>query len=114
MKKPLWTKERIAQKGSVFLQSVLNNMGSKSLNATVRFGTTGTGDLPNYQVKKEFGPIAPDRHLITVYQSRSHKKYTGTAVFNEDNLSEEFTYADIIEMLANDIKGMLADDNIHS
>ena len=73
-----------------------------------------TMEKQHYQVKKEFGPIAPDRHLITVYQSRSHKKYTGTAVFNEDNLSEEFTYADIIEMLANDIKGMLADDNIHS
>ena len=114
MSKLLWTKESVAQMGPKFLQSVLSNMGSKNLNGTVRFGTSGKGEVPNYQVKKEFGPIAPDRCLITVFQSRSHKKYTGTAVFNNDNLSEAFSYADIVEMLANNIKEMLADDNLHS
>lgn len=101
MSKLLWTKESVAQMGPKFLQLVLSNMGSKNLNGTVRFGTSGKGEVPNYQVKTEFGPIAPDRCLIKVFQSRSHKVYTGTVVFNDDNLSDEFTHEDILNMLPN-------------
>jgi len=101
MSKLLWTKERVTQMGPKFLQGVLANMGSKNLNGTVRFGTSGKGEVPNYQVKTEFGPIAPGRCLIKVFQSKSHKEYNGTEVFNDDNLSDEFTHADILSMLPN-------------
>lgn len=99
MTKLIWTTESVNEKGYDFLQSVLANMGSEKFQPTVRFGTLGTGDSPNYQVKKDLGALIGVK--IEVFQSRSeqHKPYTGKEVFNDDNLSEEFSYAEIKAML---------------
>ena len=88
-----WKLENLSSLSSSLLKNVRKNMRTKEYQPTVRFGTTGTGEFPNYQIK-----FIND--TVITYQSRSHKKYTGTDVFDDNNLSRPFTYAEIDEVIA--------------
>lgn len=85
-----WTMDKLASLGIVSLRYILGKMRNEE--ASVRFGTTGTGTYPNYQVKFSNG-------VVMTYQSKSHEKYSGADVFTDSNLSNDFSYSEILEAM---------------
>ena len=76
----------VARLGEKFMKRVLENSGQAS---SVRFGLTGSGQTPNYQVEVEGRPRA-------LFSGRSHKDWTRAVdVFEPHNISEPFAYADL-------------------
>lgn len=69
-------------------------LGPKSdSNAYVRFGATGTGHAPNYQIEG-------DDHSKACFHGPSHKPFNEEE-FNNSNISEErFSYKEVQNMLA--------------
>ncbi|MFC1507956.1 hypothetical protein ACFL5R_01855 [Pseudomonadota bacterium] len=93
-----WTLEKLAAKGAEFILSVINNMGSGA-RTTVRFGTEGSGEMPNYQVDKTIEIWGQERKVTELYQSRSHKQLNTTLdEFSSDNLSRSFSLAEMLEL----------------
>lgn len=77
----VWNKFNLESSlGRIFLNCVLNNMVSKE--SKVRFGITGKGIHPNYQVIDSKG-------FINTYNGRSHKKHK-VDEFSQKNLSDVF------------------------
>ncbi|WP_338545200.1 hypothetical protein V6W80_20070 [Pseudomonas benzopyrenica] len=81
MSKFIWTEENLPQLGLIFLRTVLDNMRREG--ATVRFGNTGQGIKPNYQIR------FPNNRSIS-FSGLSHEKFIGPDLFEEKNLSESF------------------------
>lgn len=77
----VWNKSNLENVlGRIFLNCVLNNMVGEE--SKVRFGITGKGIYPNYQ-------IIDSRGFINTYNGRSHKKHK-IDEFSQKNLSDVF------------------------
>jgi hypothetical protein len=76
--------------GFLFLQKVLSNMATDS---SVRFGQTGKGIRPNYQVTYANGEIAVFRG--------THETFQDIDKFNRDNISIAFSYEDVLLAMKN-------------
>lgn len=76
-----------------YYRGVLGNMGRHDGGATVRFGTTGAGVHPNYQITQG--------HSIRMYLGMSHAEDRSAGrTYDETNLSEEYGFADVQRMIA--------------
>jgi hypothetical protein len=73
-----------------YFEDVLRNMRSASGGWTVRFGETGDGVRPNYQIEKLAGEV-------TRFHGRTHEEFheRPDASFDETRLSQPLTYADV-------------------
>ncbi len=81
-----WNEAKLKSLGRIFLRKVLDNM--RLDGSTVRFGETGQGIAPNYQITFSNG-------LVRVRDGKSHGDFKRVNEFNLNNLSKIFTYADI-------------------
>ena len=84
-----WTNEDdfVAQVGEKFAQQVLGNMPSGS---SVRFGETGEGVFPNYQVESSEG--------TTLWRGNGHGTWSGSVEeFNQSKVSKPFSREGIFE-----------------
>ena len=73
----------VARLGEKFMKRVLDNSGRGSF---VRFGLTGSGQFPNYQVE-----VAGRDTLM--FAGLTHKEWTGEIpAFDPLNLSQEFPF----------------------
>jgi len=78
----------VTRLGESFSKRVLENSGRGS---SVRFGLTGSGELPNYQVEVDGQPPA-------LFRGRSHKKWTGEeSSFVDERISQPIAYQDLSE-----------------
>lgn len=82
-----------------YFRGVLGNFGDlgfgprSNRDACVRFGATGTGHAPNYQIEG-------DDHSKACFHGPSHKPFDEEE-FNNSNISEErFSYKEVQNMLA--------------
>ena len=81
-----WNENNLSDLGRVFLRNVRDNMRDK-VKSTVKFGTTGKGEIPNYQVTYPNG-------LIRTIRGSSHKNMNEDQ-FNNKTTSEDFTFAQL-------------------
>jgi len=86
MNKLKWKENDLPKLGLIFLRTVLENMRGEG--ATVRFGNTGQGIKPNYQIS-----FSNNRSIS--FSGLSHEKFNGSDSFEEKNLSESFPYSAI-------------------
>lgn len=77
-----------------YFRSVLSNMGSPKAGSLVRFGTEGEGISPNYQIKFIEGEEV-------TYRGLSHKPNLKQQYYENDNLSDYFTYEGVQHLLSN-------------
>lgn len=82
-----WDMENMSKLGRLFLRNVIDNMRNFE-EAKVRFGETGQGIQPNYQVTFPNG-------IVRTFRGSSHKPFSQAEEFNLDNLSEAFSLEDI-------------------
>jgi len=85
------TPKDIAGLGHKFLRNVIKNMRNASFIPTVKFGVTGIGMAPNYQITFSNG-------TVLTYSGMTHDRFphpTPGDKFNEDNLSQEYSYEEI-------------------
>ena len=75
-----------------YFRGVLGNM---SPNSRVRFGETGDGVWPNYQIERPDGEL--ERFRGSNHKS-FHEKWDET--FDENKLSEPLTYANVQQNIA--------------
>lgn len=87
-----WNELKLADLGRSFLSKVFDNMRNQP-SATVRFGKTGTGVRPNYQVTFPIEGGEPIKHPR---RGSTHKRYQDTEAFNEERISDPFTYEQIM------------------
>ena len=88
MKRLIWNKKSLSTLDLIFLRTVRDNM--REDGSVVRFGVTGEGIKPNYQINFMNGVIQTRNGL-----SHDHHK---TDEFDPANISDqEFTYADITD-----------------
>jgi len=74
--------------GEKFVGSVLKNMPQQS---TVRFGETGEGRFPNYQVERESGER-------TLWRGNGHGEWPeGVTEFNEGKVSIPYSKKDLLD-----------------
>lgn len=79
-----WNKDNLALLGKSFLSNVFSNMRFE--DSSVRFGETGNGTQPNYQI------IFPNERVWTIRGS-SHETYEDAEKFNTEKISEPFSLA---------------------
>lgn len=77
-----------------YFRSVLENMGSPKSGSLVRFGRQGEGIAPNYQIK------FIESEEVT-YLGISHSLNLKQKYYEDDHLSELFTYEEVQQLLAN-------------
>jgi len=87
MTKLVWNEDILISLGRIFLRKVRDNMRGH-LSSVVRFGQTGQGIAPNYQVTLPNG-------VILTYRGLSHKRFEEAAEFDISNISEPFDLAAI-------------------
>lgn len=75
-----WTKENIGKLDPGFLAKVIARM---HWDGTVRFGTTGDGIRPNYQICRKRVPVA--------YSGLNHEPFPSSEQFDATKLSGEFS-----------------------
>ncbi len=85
-----WTEENLPQLGKLFLLSVEQNM--RHDDTKVRFGLTGTGARPNYEVEFPNG-----RRLA--YGGLSHEQDTRADTFHEKRISQAFSRQQISDAI---------------
>jgi hypothetical protein len=79
------------------LHSMRSNIPKKELRC-VRFGLTGDGIAPNYEITFPDGDYEkPFRLPISGLTHKTHHQFP--ANFEEENLTEKFTWDDVREML---------------
>lgn len=83
----IWDIEKLASLRSVFLRKAISNLRSIE-GATLRFGETGKGKKPNYQV------VFPNG-VINTYRGLNHKPFLQRGQFAEPNISKPFTRFDL-------------------
>ncbi|HID36032.1 MAG TPA: hypothetical protein EYP39_01435 [Ghiorsea sp.] len=86
-----WDENNLSGLGSVFIRNVVNHMRGRE-ESTVRFGITGEGISPNYQVTFPNG-------LVRAIRGSSHEAYEQTDEFVDEKLSEVFSLADMQRVL---------------
>lgn len=79
-----WDEENLSLLGKNFLSNVISNMRFEG--SVVRFGETGTGAQPNYQI------TFPNERIWTIRGS-SHETYEDAEKFNTDRISDPFSFA---------------------
>lgn len=82
-----WTEENLPNLGRVFLRNVRDHMRNKD-ESTVRFGETGYGSQPNYQVTFPNG-------VTRTIRGSSHEAYEQAEEFDDEKISEPFNLAAI-------------------
>jgi len=82
-----WNENNLSGLGVVFIRPVIDHMRGRE-ESTVRFGTTGEGIMPNYQVTFPNG-------VIRAIRGSSHEAYEQTDEFEDGRLSEPFSLADM-------------------
>lgn len=75
-----------------FLRKVLANFRGRK-DAVVRFGITGTGVQPNYQI--EYRPEGDKPSKTLAFRGSTHKPYGINEPFNEERISAPFEFAEI-------------------
>lgn len=88
----VWDETRLAQLNTLFLEKMLQNMGSDD-TASVCLGTTGKGIRPNYQI--HFGD-----QTHTAYSGASHKPNQKPGATKTKNISPPFSRSVIENVLA--------------
>ncbi len=78
--------------GRPFLRKVLANFRGRH-DARVRFGITGNGIQPNYQIEYQPEGGKPARTLA--FRGSTHKPYGINEPFNEERISDAFAYWEI-------------------
>lgn len=86
-----WDKERLKQLSNGFLEKVFKNMGNNK-NASVRFGTTGKGIRPSYQI--EFG-----NNETTAFTGSGHKPQKKSLSASTKKISQPFSQEEIDSIL---------------
>lgn len=81
-----WNKENLPLLGKSFLSNVISNMRFEE--SRVRFGETGKGTQPNYQI------TFPNQRVWTIRGS-SHETYEDAEKFNSERISNPFSLAAI-------------------
>lgn len=87
MTKICWEEGNLPSLGLVFLRSVRGNMRGRE-DSSVRFGETGTGVVPNYEVRYPNGVVRPIR-------GSTHESFESAENFDTSNLSKKFVLKDI-------------------
>lgn len=82
-----WKKENISQLGKTYLRTVLEHMRGRE-ESTVRFGRTGQGIAPNYEV------TLPNGTTLT-YLGLSHNRSDQIDSFDSANTSRPFTVEEV-------------------
>ena len=85
-----WNEGNLPALKKLFLMRVRNNMRAGS---TVRFGLTGNGSNPNYEIVLSSG-------LRLAYNGLSHDRDSRADVFEENNISQPFALDQIEEAIA--------------
>jgi hypothetical protein len=86
-----WEESNLSNLGLVFLRHVRENMRGRE-ESIVRFGQTGTGVQPNYEVRYPNGVVRPIR-------GSTHDGFDGPENFDASNLSREFNLRQIDEAI---------------
>ena len=81
-----WTNEKLLSLGKLFLIEVHGNM--RHDQSTVRFGLTGTGSNPNYQIEHL-------NKMPLAYGGLSHEQDPRTDIFDQKRISQAFTREEI-------------------
>lgn len=82
-----------------YFRDVMLNMSTmigKKENAFVRFGLTGIGVSPNYEIGAIEGPF---QSQTFAFDGRSHERFHSPYPFDAANLSESFSYMEVRDML---------------
>jgi hypothetical protein len=79
-----WSEENLSLLGKSFLSNVISNMRFE--DSLVRFGETGKGAQPNYQI------TFPNQRIWTIRGS-SHETYEDAEKFNSERISIPFSLA---------------------
>lgn len=79
-----WNESNLSLLGKNFLSNVISNMRFE--DSVVRFGETGKGTWPNYQI------TFPNERVWTIRGS-SHETYEDAEKFNSKKISEPFSLA---------------------
>ncbi|RUQ35594.1 MAG: hypothetical protein EKK71_11860 [Candidatus Competibacteraceae bacterium] len=82
-----WNEDTLPTLGKVFLRHVIDHMLGCS-ESTVRFGKTGQGIMPNYQI------ISPNG-VIKTLRGSSHDAFKQVGAFDEKRISRPFLLAEI-------------------
>lgn len=86
----LWNGENIHILPCDYMSKVIENIRNRhGINSFVKFGLTGKGVEPNYQVIDYKGGVF-------TYNGRSHDFDINTELYSENNLSRKFSYDDLI------------------
>jgi len=86
----IWDKEKIESLKLNFIKKALINMASDN-SSVIRFGTTGKGIRPNYQITFSNGDTL-------VFNGSSHKSVQRKASFDKKKVSDPFDY-ELIEKI---------------
>ena len=78
-----WTDDNLHTLGKVFLWKVLDNLRDNE-GTTVRFGQTGEGIKPNYEITFANG-------RVWVLNGASHDTFPDTSTFDPQRVSTPFT-----------------------
>ncbi|MFB2733757.1 hypothetical protein [Shewanella mangrovisoli] len=82
-----WNEDSLPTLGRVFLRHVIGHMRGRS-ESTVRFGVTGQGIMPNYQVTFPNG-------VTRTLRGSSHDAFEQADAFDEERISRPFFLAEI-------------------
>ena len=96
MNKVAWTKSDLPKLGKVFLRNVLSNI--RADDAEIKFGETGTGQFPNYQISYSPRSNYPEG-VVMAYRGMSHDRFEDLAAFNSEKISQPFSRIDIEDSL---------------
>ena len=77
-----WNEENLTLLGKSFLSNVISNMRFE--DSLVRFGETGKGTRPNYQI------TFPNQRVWTI-RGASHETYEDAEKFNSERISKPFS-----------------------
>jgi hypothetical protein len=88
----VWDETRLAQLNPVFLEKMIQNMGTDD-QAAIRLGTTGKGIRPNYQI--HFSD-----QTVTAYSGASHQPNQKPGAAKTKNISPPFSRTVIETALA--------------
>lgn len=78
--------------GTDFAQMVMGNMVKVGRGIAVRFGTTGRGVYPNYEVRYADG-------TVRAFRGRTHQLFFGgEGRFSDGHLSREYGFEEIVAL----------------
>ncbi len=94
-----WNKEKLSQLDSLYLKNVIENVKrgrDQAIDAEIRFGETGTGQSPNYQINFPPNANKPDG-VVLIFRGMTHKTFEldDSNEFNNEKISEPFKLIDL-------------------